>query len=51
LPFKTNSNAKLIHEQITSIRSEVGFTQKELAIKYNVSQSSISNILSKKSWT
>lgn len=50
LPLRKSPNAKLTLEQVIAIRSDTILTQRELAIKYGVSQSLINNIRNNKIW-
>lgn len=45
----SNAFSKLTEEQVVEIRKSIG-TYKELSIKYNVSRSTISDIINRKSW-
>ncbi len=47
---KTHSKAKLTMKQIYEIKAIKGLKQKDIAKKYNVTQSTISQILNNKQW-
>lgn len=45
-----NGSVKLTEKEVKEIRNSVGLKQIDLAKKYNISQSQVSSILTKKSW-
>ena len=45
-----NVHAKLTEDLVRKIRLEVGLDQHEIAAKYNVSQPTVSRVLSRKTW-
>jgi hypothetical protein len=47
----TMTHAKLIAEQVVEIRQRTDKSQRELGLEYGVSESNISNIILRKSWT